>query len=363
MPIRSVITAILLSITAVAAVEGRSARDPASLSRAGLQAIDDQRYGDALDAFTRAAALKPGDASLCFGAGIAEFMLGQDDVARARFECALSLDPGYLPAATWLGDLHYRAGRLREAIAVYEAARERSPSARELDEPIASWRDELALHSRFREVRSEHFIGLYESAADEPLARDALARLEAAQGRVRDALGVGAGDPVTVVLYTREQFDRITKLASWSVAGFDGRIRVPLGGAAAAHDDLDRVLSHELVHAIVARLGGRAVPAWMNEGLATVLEPAGSGDVEAALTRGAVPADLSQLHGGFAGLSRRDAEVAYASAARAVRRLLERRGAAAIVSLLQDLGRGAPVARAFERRLAMRYDDFARDRH
>ena len=98
----------------------------------------------------------------------------------------------------------------------------------------------------------------------------------------------------------------------------------------------------------------------MSEGLATVLEPAGAGDVEAAFTRAGAAADLSQLHDGFAGLSRQDAEVAYASAARAVRRLIDRRGAAAIVSLLQDLGR-APFARAFEQRLAMRYEDFARD--
>ena len=40
-------------------------------------------------------------------------------------------------------------------------------------------------------------------------------------------------------------------------------------------DELDRVLSHEFVHAVVAMLGGRTVPAWVNEGLATVLEPAG----------------------------------------------------------------------------------------
>lgn len=362
MAIRSPIAAVVLTILAIAAdADARSAHDSLTLSRAGVQAIEDERFGDALDAFTRAAALKPSDASLCFGAGIAAFMLGRDDVAQARFECALSVNPGHLPAATWLGDLHYRAGRLREAIAIYEAAQRRSPGARELEETLANWREELTLQSRFRELRSQHFVGLYESPADEPLAREALASLEAAQLRVAGALGVGAARPITVVLYTREQFDRITRLATWSVAGFDGRIRVPLGGTAFEHGDLDRILSHELVHAIVVRLGGRTVPAWMSEGLATVLEPAGSGDVESALTRAGAPADLSQLHDGFADLSRQDAEVAYASAARAVRRLIDQRGAAAIVSLLQDLGRGTPFARAFEQRLAMRYADFARE--
>ena len=68
---------------------------------------------------------------------------------------------------------------------------------------------------------------------------------------------------------------------------------------------------------------------------------------------------LSKLHRSFVGLSRRDAEIAYASAARAVRRLIEQRGAAAVVALLEDLARGAPFASAFHQRIAMRYEDFA----
>ena len=34
-----------------------------------------------------------------------------------------------------------------------------------------------------------------------------------------------------VVLYSREQFSDITRLAAWSAAAYDGRIRVPLGDA------------------------------------------------------------------------------------------------------------------------------------
>ena len=55
----------------------------------------------------------------------------------------------------------------------------------------------------------------------------------------------------------------------------------------------------------------------------------------------------------------RDAEIAYASAARAVRRLIEQHGVAALVALLEDLARGAPFATAFHQRIAMRYEDFA----
>jgi hypothetical protein len=162
-----------------------------------------------------------------------------------------------------------------------------------------------------------------------------------------------------VVLYTREQFRDITRLAAWSAAAYDGRIRVPLGGALEEGDELDRVLSHEFVHGLVAMLGGRTVPAWVNEGLATVLERTDALNAEAPLARTDVRPPLSQLHRGFVGLSRRDAEIAYASAARAARRLIDQRGPAAVVALLKDLSRGAPFASAFEQRIAMRYEDFA----
>ena len=343
----------------VGAADDRAAQNPDALARIGTAAIENQRFGDALEAFTRAAALRPGDASLCFGAGVAAFMLGQNDVARARLECALALKPDYLPAAVWLGDLHYRAGRLYEAISIYEQARQRSPGASELQAQLDIWRKEHELQSRFHEVRTGRFTALFETTVDEPLAREVVERLEAAYWRVGGALGVYPSEPITVVLYTREQYGDITRLAGWSVAAYDGRIRVPLGGAARQRDELDRVLSHEFVHAVVAMVGGRTVPAWVSEGLATVLEPAGSQNAEAPLTRAGTRPPLSTLHRSFVGLSRTDAEIAYASAARAVRRLIELRGVEAIVALLKDLSRGAAFAGAFHSRIAMRYDDFA----
>lgn len=286
-------------------------------------------------------------------------MLGQDDVAKARFEAALTLNPGFVPAATWLADLHYRTGRLTDAIAMLEATRARVPLTSDLQQQLDEWRREQALQSRFHEARSPHFVALFEAAGDEPLARDVLQRLETAYVRVGRALGVYPSTAITVVFYTRQQFAEITRLAPWSVAAYDGRIRVPLAGTTEPPEELDRLLSHELVHAIVAGLGGRTVPAWVNEGLATALEPAGTASAEAALAGIEERPALSALHRGFGGLAGRDAEIAYASAARAVRRLIERRGTPALVALLADLSKGEPFDRAFEQRIAMRYEDFA----
>jgi hypothetical protein len=67
---------------------------------------------------------------------------------------------------------------------------------------------------------------------------------------------------------------------------------------------------------------------------------------------------LQQLHRSFSSLSGEDAQVAYALSAKAVRRMMELRSAAAIVTLLQDLARGAAFATAFHQHIGMRYEDF-----
>src|SRR5262249_3776278 len=143
-----------------------AAQDPGILGRAGTMAIVDGRFGDALDAFGKAAAVRPDDASLAFGAGLAAFMLGRDEEAQSRFEHALAVNPDFKPATTWLADLHYRAGRLAEAIAVLERAKARTPGAGEIQDQIDTWQRQLDAQSRFHELRTEHFVTLYERPID-----------------------------------------------------------------------------------------------------------------------------------------------------------------------------------------------------
>jgi len=348
---------LLFAVSAAAAADVR-AREVSALARAGTEAIESGRFGDALEAFSKATDAEPRDANLCFGAGVAAFMLAQDDIAQVRFECALALNPDFLEAARWLADLHYRAGRIGDAISVYEDVRPRAEWTHELQQTLEGWRKEQELQREFVEARSAHFIALFPRAGGEPLARDVMARLETAYRRLGEILGAYPSRPVTVVLYTRDQFDDVTGLAAWSAAAYDGRIRLPIGGALDTPEERDRVLSHEYAHALIALVGGRTVPAWMNEGLATALEPAGIPEQDGLVTS-EVPLRLSQLERGFIRLSTSDAEAAYASSARAVRLLIERRGIPALVALLHDLARGIPFPRAFADRLTMSYKDFA----
>ena len=340
------------------ALHAQSRNDLNSLVQQGEDALDRQRFGDALDAFTRASKLAPRDPSLCLGAGIAAMRMGRNDEAEDWFEQALKLAPGFTNASEWLGELQYREGRVKEAIATFEAAVKLAPKDADLEKRLGEWRKETQLQDRFYESRGAHFVVLFEGPADESLARRVVEMLEQSYWRIGGVLTTYPSKPVPVVLYTTEQFRDITRMPAWTVGAYDGRIRVPIKGALADLDQLDRVLSHEFVHAVVATLGGRNVPVWMNEGLAETLESGSKDHVDEAFARARTRPSLQELHGSFSGLSADSARVAYAVSAHAVRRMIDLRGPYAAVGLLQDLARGADFAGAFQQRFAMRYEDF-----
>jgi tetratricopeptide (TPR) repeat protein len=351
----SIALALLVSSSVVLAQ--RSA-DPGTLIEKGATALNEQRFGDALDAFTAASKLLPRDGSVCFAAGIAAFRLGKNSDAEEWFQRALKLDPKLADASVWLSEVQYRQGRLKDALATLEDVQQRSPSTQGVEERLREWRKENQLQDRFYESRGAHFSVLFEGPADEMLARRVVEHLEAAYWRIGGALTAYPANPITVVLYTTEQFRDITRMPSWTAASYDGRIRVPIRGALDQSERLERVLAHEYVHAVVAMLGGRNVPTWMNEGLAEVFENKGTDEAEAVLARTSTRPPLKALERGFTQLSDAQAHLAYAYSAHAVKRMIDLRGAPAVVTLLQDLARGAEFPSAFQQRIFMRYEDF-----
>jgi tetratricopeptide (TPR) repeat protein len=331
-------------------------RGPASEAAAGWEAIKEQRFGDALEAFTAAAGPDRSDPSACTGAGFAAFMLGQDAEARGWLERALSLAPGNTDASMLLGELHHRAGRVTEAIATYESALEYAPDEAVFNEKLERWRKDATSRAGAYESRGAHFSVLFKGPADETTARRAVEMLEEAYWRVGAALATYPARTLSVVLYTEEEFRDVTLSPAWSAGSYDGTIRIPTRGALKRPEELQRILAHEFVHAVVATIGGRRVPAWLNEGLASMLEPGGGPDED---TIDAGPGrSLAELEQSFAGFSSQDAHYAYATSARAVRRAVQLRGMSAIVALLEDIRRGVPFEAAFFQRISMRYQDF-----
>jgi tetratricopeptide (TPR) repeat protein len=338
----------------------RGAKDPQTLAQEGAAALNERRFADALTAFTAAAAQLPNDGNVALGAGLAAFMLGRTGDAETWLVRALKLQPNLTQASIVLGDLQHRGGRLDEAIATCEAALKLAPKGETgpLEDRLTAWRKEQQLVGRFSRSQGTHFTVLFEGPADEFLARRVVDYLESAYQHVGESLNAYPTQTITVVLYTTQQFQDITRMPSWTAASYDGRIHVPVRGALQRTEQLDRVLTHEFVHALVAAIGGPTVPVWMNEGLATALEPGGVEQSDAVLASVNVRPRLQQLHGSFSGLNAAQARLAYAYSAHAVQRIIALRGAYAVVGLLRDLARGVDFNTAFGKNAQMRYEAF-----
>jgi tetratricopeptide (TPR) repeat protein len=358
--LRGAIVALLVLACAHTSLAQRGTRDPETLAKEGAAALSERRFDDALTAFTAAAAQLPNDANVATGAGFAAFMLGRGGDAETWFVRALKLQPDLTEASIVLGDLQHRSGRLDDAIATYEAALKLAPKANtgQLEDRLGAWRKEQQLVGRFSRSQGTHFTVLFQGPADEILARRVVDHLESAYLHVGESLRAYPTQTITVVLYTTQQFQDITRMPAWSGASYDGRIQVPVRGALEQTAQLDRVLTHEFVHAVVAMIGGPTVPVWMNEGLASALEPGGVEQSDAILAAVSVRPPLQQLHGSFSGLNGAQAQLAYAYSTYAVRRIMQLRGANAIVGLLRDLARGVDFRTAFGKHVEMRYEDF-----
>ena len=225
--------------------------------------------------------------------------------------------------------------------------------------PAAAQDPEEALHQRFFQSQGAHFTILFEGPQDYELAGRALEVLEAAYFRIGSALYTFPSRPLTVVLYTQEQFRDITRAPAWAAGAFDGRIRIPIRGALNQPEELDRVLSHELAHAMIQAIAPAGVPTWLNEGLAVTFEAQGADGARAQLAASPRRLPFERLARNFTGLSGDDARLAYAQSAVLAQRLLDEGGGAGIVAILQDLATGVSFARAYEQRLFLPFETFA----
>jgi tetratricopeptide (TPR) repeat protein len=329
------------------------------------RALEDGRLDEAAVRFREALYREPRDASLHLGAGLVAHLLNQPAEARATLEEAVRLDPRLTEAALLLGHLAHRQGDLGTAIRVYEQALAHAPGHALIKDKLARWQVEAELHGRFEQRLGNHFTVLFEGATDQRLAERTLEALEAAYWRIGTELAIYPAAPITVVLYTERQFADVTRSPAWAAAAFDGTIRVPVRGALEHEAELERLLAHEVTHALVWSVASAGVPFWLGEGLAVLFErgeqATGTGEEPGPdePLAGAVP--LRQLHGPFGGFSTKTAEAAYAHSARATRALLDLIGPVGIASLLMDVGAGIPFETAFAARVPMSYAEFEGD--
>jgi tetratricopeptide (TPR) repeat protein len=330
----------------------------AMLERAAWDALAAGRAHVAADAFRDALANDPKNARLHMGAGMAAAAEKRDTDARDEFDRAIALDPKLTQARALLGQIQYRLGDRVAAIQTYDALLALTGDDRDALATRERWVREGELQDRMQRAIGSHFTVSFEGPAEAELAAEALEVLDRAYWRVGQLLGTYPSEAVPVVLYTTEQFRDITRAPGWAAGAYDGTIRVPMRGALDSPKELDRVLSHEFVHAVVHSLAARGVPTWLNEGLATALESDDLDWAQKTVSVAGGQAPLRALQSGFGRFTGAQAQLAYATSALTARRLLQEAGGFAIANLLRDLGEGVDFETAFLHRIQRSFADF-----
>ncbi len=184
--------------------------------------------------------------------------------------------------------------------------------------------------------------------------------LEESRQNVQRLLGVAREKPCDVILYSREEFRlHHGPQAAQAIAGFYGGDAIRMNDSAEITPQNRAVLVHEYVHAVmdeVVNFRGSALPVWMHEGTAELIEwqyLGGDGPPRNYAVRlqqlalaNQLPS-LTQLNQGpLVGMS--NPGLMYALSAVAVKQLVSRRGMPALVEFMRDCGNGTPFAQALE---------------
>ena len=316
-------------------------QDPA---RAGWEAIQRGDGEKAASAFRQVLASNPSDVRALTGAGLAAHLLGRDDQAMASLKRAVQVDADYVQASYYLGQIAYSQGDLDLAIKSYERVVKLAPGSPAIYQQLEAWKKEAALHDTFAARPGARFNVMFEGPAQQPIADRVLTVLEGAYLRVGRSLNTYPTETVTAILYTQQQFHDVTRSPSWAAAAYDGRIRLPVQGALKDPAELDRILTHEFVHAVIHQMYPR-VPGWLNEGLATYLEPVDHTRLVARLRSASGMIPLSKLDAAFQTPDGDAALLAYAQSYVGARILAERLGPNFPV-FLQYLSNGTSMEQA-----------------
>jgi hypothetical protein len=116
----------------------------------------------------------------------------------------------------------------------------------------------------------------YDGEAHEDVGREILRLLDRHYATLARSFDHEPGQPIPVILLSRESYYDATGAPAWSGGqydSFDGRVRIPIAGLSAAlTPDVDQTLVHELTHSFVNDLSGGAAPRELHEGLAQYME-------------------------------------------------------------------------------------------
>lgn len=173
---------------------------------------------------------------------------------------------------------------------------------------------------------------------------------------------------VVLRFLTPDEFKKSTGAPEWTSAMFyRGEISIPLKNNKSINvNEMKRALKHEYAHAIIANLSDFKCPAWLDEGVAQLLEGQVNPILGPSLRNWVSDNELlplSWLMNGFTTLESRLVPVAYAQSLFATRRIIEEQGFKAIIKYLSLLKQNYKEKDAFEKAFNSTKKKFMKNLH
>ncbi|MCB1019504.1 MAG: tetratricopeptide repeat protein [Acidobacteria bacterium] len=285
--------------------------------------------------------------------GSAFLRLTRPGEAQAALDPALRThpdDPGLLGLA---GVAAFQQDRTADAAKLLARSVKLRPN-KALSDLLARIQTEQSADQSDDKTYGSRFILRYDGQALPDAAARALAReLDGELPTISGRLGCQIQDRLTVVVQTMDDYRSGAGAPGWSGGHYDGRIHVALGSDHRMDARVRETISHELVHACLARRG--EWPAWFQEGVAQYvsgrrLDPQDRAALAELNRDGKLPT-TGALTGSWARLDPRTAQIAYTTALAAAQVMFQDMQDYGVRNLLSNPSTLPAVAAKLDQRL------------
>lgn len=315
----------------------------------GQRRMTNGRYEEAARIFDNARELFPDVQRYRVLTGIALYAAKQYDAAIVELDQARGVGGDTPELLLFLGRSYYDNGNVLTAVEVLDQALETFPDNKEISTLAAKAKRELVVEGKMDKGFSSRFTVSYDAGDSSNLADSILDVLESAYNRIGSDFNHFPRAKIPVLIYTKKDYRTLTNSPDWSGGLYDGKIRLPLGGATEMNPLLRSLLFHEYTHVIVQDITSGNCPMWLNEGLAELQGRREMShplkELEAAVKQKSL-LPLSQLEKSFSALPAKEAALAYQQSHSLVAYLISTFGWHKVKDILVQLGTGRKISAA-----------------
>lgn len=313
------------------------------------------RFDEAIASFDQARELFPEVPRYYVLRGIAFYYGKYYDAALNELQRAQGLGGDTPEILYFTGRVQYDTGNLQAAIESWEKALTLNPGMKSTRELLEKAKREQSVEGGMDRGYSSRFVVSYDAGSTTTLAREILDTLEDAYNQVGSDLSHFPTARIPVILYTKKDYRVVTAGPDWSGGLYDGKIRLPVGGATDLTPQLKGVLFHEYSHVVVQELTRGNIPTWLNEGIAELQGRRLFNHPMAELGRVAKsgnPVSTDFLTKPFIGMDTRQAGLAYQESYALVNFMVQSYGWHKVREILLLLGSGEKIEGAVGKALA-----------